>query len=58
MNESIDSASHRTNQKDDRKSYAKGVKKHGSKRYDDFMQYAKDDRENYKNKMKFGKNYK
>ena len=40
---------------DDRKDYAKGVKKYGSKKFSQFVSDAKDDREEYKNRMKYGK---
>ena len=43
---------------DDRKQYAKGVRKHGSKKYNQFVDDAKDDREAYKNRMKYGKKQK
>ena len=55
MNESLDSVARKATEKDDRKNYAKGVKKYGSKKFDSFMTQARDDREEYKNKLKYGK---
>ena len=58
MNESLDSVAKKATEKDDRKNYTKGVKKYGSKKFDSFMAQAKDDREEYKNRMKYGKHSK
>ena len=55
MNESLDSVARKATEKDDRKTYTKAVKKHGVKKFDSFMSQAKDDRDEYKNKMKYGK---
>ena len=55
MIESLEQIARRAQQKDDRKQYAKGVKKHGSKKFSNFIDDAKDDRDDYKEKMKYGK---
>jgi hypothetical protein len=42
--------------KDDRKTYAKFMKEKGGKAFERYKLDAVDDREEYKNRMKYGKN--